>query len=365
MRNLRKRKAVNPPPEPKTKLTSAEKSKRYREALKEDPQRWELFLKKERERKKEERKHLSKEQKDKIRIGNRIRQARYRQRNKLGQSLKPKPANTKMLTRKEREKKRAYWRKKQKECRAKHSSQKVRRKREKDNRYRAALKLQKHLQRKRYEQKLSKLASTSDESRESFSPEALKKASYRLKKYMPKTPIKFAEVINKLVNTASPRKKKELTNKGITSTTEKVLLTKVAESFTNQMKEGQISKAKIAAACNVMKKYRCAKATSIMFGVSPSYACRAVNSENKVRKKRTDATNDDVVKKVEEFYKSPQVSTTVPDCKSVKHLEERMTINRPQKDLYDEFVRENSDMDIGFSTFTGLRPKECKNNKSY
>lgn len=79
-------------------------------------------------------KKLTEEQRNKTRLGNRVRQARYRSKIKQkDDSSKPKSCKTvtKMLTRKEREKKRKYWRERQRLCRANHSAQKKRREKEK------------------------------------------------------------------------------------------------------------------------------------------------------------------------------------------------------------------------------------------
>lgn len=52
---------------------------------------------------------------------------------------------------------------------------------------------------------MTQFASTLDKS----SGQALRKSAYRLKKRMPKNPLKFAESIDRLVNRASPKKNKK------------------------------------------------------------------------------------------------------------------------------------------------------------
>ena len=67
------------------------------------------------------------------RESNRRRQRKYRERHKEDNT--PKSDKVRIMNRKEKEKQRQYWKNKQSESRANRSSQKVRRKREKDCKY--------------------------------------------------------------------------------------------------------------------------------------------------------------------------------------------------------------------------------------
>lgn len=86
--------------------------------------------------------------------------------------------------------------------------------------------------------------------------------------------------------------------------------------------------------------------------------------KKKQEKKRKDATNDDIRNKVQEYFKEPTVSTAIPDRKSVKKGEERKTIDRPGKDIYQEFIEENPDVTISYSTFATIRPQNVETTKS-
>lgn len=126
---------------------------------------------------------------------------------------------TKVLTRKEREKQRHYWREKQREHRSGRSTQKHRRVKEKDRLYRQNCKSDNNQVSHDQQIKLLSTEPTTEENLstalETWTPAARRKAISRINRKLPRCRNKFAEAVTAILAKTTPKKREALRKKGI------------------------------------------------------------------------------------------------------------------------------------------------------
>ena len=98
-------------------------------------------------------------------------------------------------------------------------------------------------------------------------------------------------------------------------------------------------------AFKIMKKYKLSKKTSLMLGMDPSFLSRCPEEETGERAKRSDRINDEVKKKITIFFHQPDVSTSIPDKRSVRKDIDRKALDRPLKDVYNAFKARKCEYD--------------------
>lgn len=216
-----------------------------------------------------------------------------------------KDQGSKVLTRKEREKKREYWRKKKRESRNNQSTQKKRRVKEKDRKYRRLRteKINAKIERK----KISKLQGGN------INPDLLNKSSSLLK----------------------------------------------------QIFQDKNVKKKIFHKFSFLKKYGLNRQISKYTGISESYISKKSKSTGDLpRKKRKDAINADVQETIKHFCQRPDVSTNLPTAKRVKRdLIERRVLDKPMTTVFQEFKENHPDITVSLSTFKRNRPKNIASTR--
>ncbi|XP_062571004.1 uncharacterized protein LOC134233020 [Saccostrea cucullata] len=206
--------------------------------------------------------------------------------------METKKKVSKVLTRKEREKQRQYWRIKQKESRERRHPQKIRRKKEKDR------------ERQRKKRLTIKL-------------QAVEK---RAKKFTPQKIKVKQTILDSIKGNAIARKK---------------AAKKLAFLKTSRLN-------KFASTCLGISQSYLSKLSK--------------QEENHTRKTRKDKTSAETTKNIENFFRQGDISTNLPDSKRIKaNLEERRVLNRTLKESYREF-RENNADEVSFATFARLKP---------
>ncbi|XP_033730626.1 uncharacterized protein LOC117320042 [Pecten maximus] len=286
----------------KTTLTDAERARKYRERKKND----DGYKKKERERKKKARDLRTPKQIEEDNAKSKERQKRYRERLKA-RGMQPKKVDkgSKVLTRKEREKKREYWRIKKQESRNNQSSQKKRRVKEKDRKYRR-LRMEK-INAKIERKKVSKLQGGN------INPDLLNKSSSLLKQIFQDKNVK--------------------------------------KQFFHKF--------------SFLKKYGLNRQISKYTGISESYISKRSKCTGDLpRKKRKDAIDTEVQETIQHFCHRPGVSTNLPTAKRVKRdLIERRVLDKPMKTLFKDFQENHPNIKLSLSTFKRNRPKHIETTR--
>ena len=262
------------------------------------------------------------------------------------------------------------------------SSQKKRRIREKD----AAAKRQ-----KRHNAKAKVSINFTDSSRQAMitqnskstgheKNEGLRKAIYRAKTKLPKSPTKYAKVVKGLTTKVTPRKKAALTAQGIVSpsvvTVKKKLENIVSvvtevdndlkgrtneakkrrkeflKNFSEKMKEKENLKEAFCSATGIKRKY-----------LGDGFLSDAPN------KRRKDAISKETELSVKNHFESETMSTVIPDKKSVKKdMKQRHVLQTSLHNSWKEWNQANPTKTMSFMTFCRLRPKHVltqKNRKLY
>ncbi|XP_021340435.1 uncharacterized protein LOC110441574 [Mizuhopecten yessoensis] len=267
--------------------------------------------------------------------------------------------NKRPNTRQEEERiieKRERWRSQKQNQRSKLSSQKKRRIREKDR----------ERKRKQKKQGNSETTSSTHEnvSGPSLSDDALRKAVYRAKLKIPKSPKKYAEVVTKLVQNTTPRKTEALRKKGITSPNARKKLDMLTEtlSATYKSMEGrEKNKVKLRRsfvrqlASNI--KNRNATAVCSRLGINRKFLTH--NITERKYKKRKDALDENTTQSIEEFYRMETVSINVPNKKAVnKAMNSKHVLQDLYRGSYDKWKSLNPDKKVSFSKFLQVKPRD-------
>ncbi|CAC5421559.1 unnamed protein product [Mytilus coruscus] len=175
----------------KTKpLTSAERSRRFRDKLKNDPTLYQAYREFETARVSAYRQNMSEDKKKEYNEKTKIRMTKYREKKKMdgGSSTHSKPK--KPVTRAERELQRVKWREAKRISRLNMTGQKRRRINEKEELH----------TRQKTKQECTK-KNTKDDSTSSFnSDSARRKAVSRIKSRMPSSPRKYSIIVSSLIS---------------------------------------------------------------------------------------------------------------------------------------------------------------------
>lgn len=86
-------------------------------------------------------------------------------------------------------------------------------------------------------------------------------------------------------------------------------------------------------------------------------------SESNERKIRSDALPEEQKKLVQDFFNQLDISSLIPDEKTVPKYGERRVLNRPLTDIWKEFKQKHSDVKVGFLTFAFLKPLNIQSTK--
>ena len=201
-----------------------------------------------------------------------------------------------------------------------------------------------------------------------FTPEARRKALYRIRQRMPTDSKKYAAVLTGLLNT-TPRKRKAI-SKVVSLTPSKKqrldfleesmqsLRRKVAESKKTN-KEADVKKRKLIAntAMSTLRKYRKLKRSSCELGIRYNTMLKWSTQESDNRKKRSDALTSNTIQEINDFFIKPEISVNNPDKKTVnKDLKPKHFLNLTKKEAYKTFKNERY-VKISESKFWMLKPK--------
>lgn len=280
----------------------------------------------------------------------------------------------KALTRKEHTKVKLYWKEKKREQRANMSAQKKRRVRERERLRYAKLKLSKPAA----PHSSTSLPSTPPKSLSMLSVSAKKQQAYRVKKGLPTSPNKFAQVMGHIIMNTTPRKKASLKTIGISSSPMKGNRLDYAKAIKETMAtlKGKRQDRWVAVKrCLVMslkstKKARNFKQMSSETGIGYKFLRRYSNlSEIKdlnqlQRKKRDDCVDGEIIAKVTDHFASS--SSFVPDKKAVnkKTMESKKVLDEPVSKVYENFKEKNPNMQLSLSKFSKLRPANIQTTRS-
>ena len=367
----------------------------YRQEMKDDPDRYKLHREIETMRVKEFRDKMLEETKTRYREKSCLRQQKYRQR------LKETPQENRTTTRKEKAEqtqkqkvKKEYWRQKKREQRAKMNPQQKRREREQ----RCALyALKKRITSNTKSQptgvtatcpsessaiihRPSPTASTSNCETVYSTKDAKRKAVKRVKNLMPNDAKKYAEVIESLIEKATPKKKNALGNLDIKAnsprTKRKLVLGKtVVTTYKDRLRQlakkrtlkANRERRNIAKLLNLKRKNVQRKYYKEL-GFSWSFLCRIseIDKEDQEdddqRKPRSDKLEQDTVRKAEQFYMRSDVSRENNDKRNMsrKSLKSTKFLEMTVKTAYKQFRTEHPENDISYDKFAKLRPSNVK-----
>ena len=203
-----------------------------------------------------------------------------------------------MLTRREREKQREYWRRKQAESRNRRHPQKVRRKKEKDR---------VNLKAKRVQFKLRAVGKKVRKTRTK---------SIKIRQALLESIKGNVEARNKIAKSLIALRKLRL-NKAVST------YLGINESYMSKLKK---------------------------------------QDETQKRKMRKDKTPIGTQRKIESYFRQGDVSTNLPDAKRVKvDLQERRVLDRTLKETYKEYKQSNpEDTSVSFSTFAKMKPRNVE-----
>lgn len=304
---------------------------------------------------------------------NRMRKLREKQKE---QTLN-KPDKVKVvLTRQQKQKKRKQWREAKQKYRAKLGPQKRRRIREKNKNYQAS-------KRNPVTDELKKChndgSAELDAESQKYTPEAKRKALYRVRQHMPSDAKKYAAVLTGLMKT-TPRKRKAISKEVSLTPTKKQRLDFLEESMQNVKgelekskntnKTADVKKRKLIAQSvfATLRKYRKLKRSSSEIGIRYKTMLKWSTQESDDRKKRSDALSSNMIQEVTDFFIKPNISINNPDKKHVKKdLKAKHFMTITKKEAYKTFKREKgNDTCMSESKFWKLKPKNIvplKNGK--
>ena len=353
--------------------SKAKKMRRYRANLKSDPERLEKARKKDRERKRAARANLKHEIKrgytelqKKVRTQTRQHMQRYR--NKLTAKMEKNkirnPLHEYMIEKSQQEKKAA---------------------KERTQRWRMKIKLSKN---NPVSTCTDRENSNTVETEKSECPSrwAVYRSTKKVKKALPKTPVKKAAVLKKLLQ--SPNTAKCLADEGILRTEESKKKVTMADSLIQNIAD-QIDEVKPAgtqqkgkksaydtlvktALKSISKKYvyksqNLLRTLGINWKNTKKFKKAAKNDwwKQNPRKARKDRISEQTKLKVINFYLSPEVSREVPNKKEVILVKENNQKEYVQKhvmlatsaDAFSQYKSEYPEDKIGFTSFKKLKPK--------
>lgn len=372
--NLRKRvskdKDKTPPRQleckKKTAKTSAQLQQDYRNRVKTNPVVYKAQCEYDNIRIKVYKATLSEEKKEQYRKKTRERLRKFRAKKKAD-GIQPQEQRQ---TRGAQERQKKKWRTQKAEQRALKSCQTVRR----DNERRRT----KYAEKKRAEQEKKRKMlhreqanSKPEDSTHGYSSRrALMKAVRNTRSSLPTCSSQAADIITVLVSKASPTCKRKLLDHCIVSPNSKKGLSALKETTTMLKRTMQgLSKQRnakamqtkrlMAASLGVRNKYLNMKQKKECLGFSYK-GLKRVTSGNVNRKRRSDCLSLETINNVDSFFNRCDVSRALPDARSASTKGNivigRMILESTLKTAYDNFLSENPENDLSFSSFKKLKP---------
>ena len=303
---------------------------------------------------------MSEDTKARYRERSRIRMKRYRERQKRQQKQTPR-VQTKTRTGQDRQ--RELWKEQKKRQREKLSQQK---KRWINEKRREAYKKKRTGQGNRGLVE-GDLSDQENQVTHTYKPSAKAKAVARAIAILPKDPDKYTQVVAGLVKRSSPKKRKAIMDqcqpspkrtKFMKDTVENLKTTLQSIKRKRDKKSNQRRRV-ISSSIGMKNKYR----AHYEFGFSWTYLmkCSQLPVEGG-QKKRSDAVNIETVTSIEKFYKRGDISRVLPDKKYItkKGMKNRHVMERSLKSAYLKFREEHPTLNISFSKFVKLRPRNIK-----
>ena len=352
----------------------AEKMRRYRANLKSDPERLENARKKDRERKKAARAKL----RQKIAMGNTKLQKKVRAQTRQHMQKYRKTLAAKLSN---------YDRKRKKKEEQRQKKETVK---ERTQIWRMRINL--HRKKPNITSKTTaRENSSSEEKQRSNHPSrwAVYRSTNKVKKALPKSPVKKAAVLKKLLQ--SPNTAKCLADEGVLLTEDAKSKISVADTMMQNITE-QIDEVKPAGTQQERKQFAyntlvqtALKSISRKYvknrqnilrtlGVNWKNAKKFKKEANKdwwkqnPRKARKDRISEETKLRVRNFYLSPEVSRQVPNKKDVVLVKENNQKEYLQKhvmiatsaDTYAQYKTEYPEDKIGFTSFKKLKPENVR-----
>jgi len=366
--NLRPRQACNSSmtvvEKSKTKpLTSAERSRRFRDNLKNDPTLYEAYREFETARVSAYRHNMSEDKKKEYNEKTKIRMTKYREKKKMDGSSSTHAKPKKPVTRAERELQRVKWREAKRISRLNMTGQKRRRINEKRRATYADRKQNKNVQK-----------NTKDDSTSSFtSDSARRKAVSRIKSRMPSSPRKYSIIVSSLIKNVTPRKQKALKENLICTPDGKKRLKFYDETYddlhkrlnkiktSKKMKDIQLKRtvAHLLTKSAIRNIHNNQKRNYDRFGLSRKILkSNAINNfeDLNARKKRKDAFNAEKLNSIEQYFSRSDYVRPLP-CLSLagKDAKVKNVMECSLKRIHMEYNSENAP--ISYSKFVKLKPK--------
>ncbi|KAK6970606.1 hypothetical protein BgiMline_026285 [Biomphalaria glabrata] len=352
---------------------SAIRYRRHREKLQADPEKFAAFKEKDRKRSVLYRQNITPEKRERARLLSNLRTQKCRQKKKeLGLPLNEKKVKPEtraaVLERREKERlrKAAY--------RAKlspHEKAWINRKRKERK------------QQANSPQANSPLCVNSAEVGESLgtgfqTPVAKRMAVSRALMKLPRSPKKYAAVVEGLSQIRSPRRSKALQDIGFLRLPERrklIFLNNINESIKTYLhstskKRSQMSNARRQVLCNILTKYNKFRGCATHFkhfGFSRSFMSKC-KSQNIARKKRSDCITQNALEKIHNFYSREDVSRTDPSQSSVSARtgKPKRFMQKTLKEAYTQLSTHAPTLKVSFSKFAKLKPfmtKATQHNK--
>ena len=198
---------------------------------------------------------------------------------------------------------------------------------------------------------------------------ARRKAIFRAKKSLPKSPTKYAVMMHSFISSASPRKRKAMDEIGIhcpkkmrleeeTYTAIKSKLHELKGMKTKEARKQRQSLLKATFAHYKNKRFACQQ-----LGVRWKYLQKISSlKENDV--KRSDSLSSDTSESIKDFYLRPEISIVLPNTKYVRKGMPRRYLQRTVNSTYKMFKTQYPEKKVGKSKFASMRPKHVKTQKA-
>jgi hypothetical protein len=175
---------------------------------------------------------------------------------------------------------------------------------------------------------------------------------------LPQSPAKYAKTVDDLIVKATPRKKKALTEAGLTTSDDDMFHRRVSavvkKMFVDRLGSGKKrsqEKKNLAQTMNYLKKYRMLREVSVKFGISRKSLKLA-----HPRQVCSDSVPEETNKAVIAFLEDSAVHLPVKKRVSKKTLIPKAVLQRPMGELHTEFKVQNPSLQIGYSKFCEFRP---------
>ncbi|XP_070201835.1 uncharacterized protein [Littorina saxatilis] len=356
---------------------AAKRQQRFRNNIKKNPKSWRLYQESGRERARKSKAKRTPEKREADRVATCFRTAKCTETMialglQINNPKKDTPRQT-VLNKRQKDAER------QQKYRAKMSHQK-----------KAAIALKRKKKREKEKAASLNLAEPSTSPVSSIKPEStgyktvstMRKAIKKTKDTMPDSPLKFAEVVDGLIKTKSPRKKAALCRKGLFSQSEQLassadMQVDMVKEF-ERLKQSRNSKSSVQRAAigrlvakaskrGTPKRKLCSK-----YGMSWKFLVRCMDAdEDEVepeRKQNSNKISPGDQREVENFYNRGDISRDNPLQSSVSARtgEPSRVMEKTLSEAYAQYTSEmliHRRKKISFSKFAKLKPKRTKTSK--